>query len=98
MSDTACPSESPYIYADPPYMLASGKNSLYGTNGDLHEAFDHVRFRDIIAESTVPWLLSYNDTPEVRNLYENYEILPATWSYGMNASKKSSEILITSYK
>lgn len=85
----------PFLYADPPYALLKG-NSLYGNDGDLHESFDHTMFRDVIVACKIPWLLSYNDCPSIRELYAGYEILETQWSYSMNASKKSSEILVKS--
>ena len=42
-------------------------------------------------------LISYNDCPTVRSLFPDWSIEPVSWSYGMNASKKSSEILISSF-
>jgi DNA adenine methylase len=32
------------IYADPPYCLEAGKNTLYGDKGSTHAAFDHDLF------------------------------------------------------
>ena len=45
------------------------------------------------------WVLSYNDSPEIRDLYKNYKIVDAEWDYGMkNVTTKemgsSSELLI----
>ena len=83
-----------YIYADPPYLLEKG-NKLYGDKGDLHENFDHEKFRNEIIKQK-RWIISYNDTSSIRKLYSGYRIVPLEWKYGMNASKKSSEILIVS--
>ena len=40
------------------------------------------------------WVMSYNDCEEIREMYKGYEIHEAAWAYGMNKSKKSSEIII----
>ena len=40
--------------------------------------------------------MTYNNCDYIRNLYKDYIIIDANWSYGMNASKKSSEIIIIS--
>ena len=85
-----------YIYADPPYMLGKG-SKLYGTKGDLHEDFDHKKFKECICKFP-NWIISYNDTEEIRELYVGYEIKPLQWAYGMNKSKTSSEIVILSRK
>lgn len=87
-----------FIYCDPPYMLSSGKNKLYGNRGDLHENFDHKRFHDVIAQIKQDWIITYNDSKEIRDMYSDFTIIPASWAYGMNASKKSSEIIILSTK
>lgn len=86
-------SPTTYIYADPPYMLKN--NNLYGMNGDLHDSFDHQAFAEKL-KTLDNWVLSYNDTPEVRAMYEGYTIVNKEWKYGMNASKNSSEIVILS--
>lgn len=79
------------LFADPPYYLDSSK--LYGVKGDLHEQFDHEKLYQILSSKS-NWILTYNDCPYIRNLYKDYKIIEATWSYGMNKSKKSSEIVI----
>jgi hypothetical protein len=42
-------------------------------------------------------LISYNDCLTIRSLFPNWSIAPVSWAYGMNASKASSEILISSF-
>ena len=42
------------------------------------------------------WILTYNNCEYIRELYKNYLIIDASWSYGMNKTKKSSEIVIIS--
>lgn len=79
-----------WIYADPPYLIES---YVYGKNGDLHETFDHERFAEYI-KTRKDWTLSYNDCEFIRDLYNDCEITDVSWSYGMNALKKSSEIII----
>jgi len=78
------------VYADPPYYI---KDSIYGKDGNMHEHFDHVAFSKTIRKRK-DWLVSYNDCEYIRKLYEGCRIIPASWSYSMNKSKTSSEILI----
>jgi len=82
-----------FIYADPPYYLEKG-SKLYGTNGDMHEGFDHNLLQSTL-KNKKNWLLSYNDCPKIRTDYGFAKIVDADWTYGMNKSKKSSELLIT---
>jgi len=80
------------LFLDPPYYLEKGSN-LYGKSGDMHENFPHeILFR--IIETKSNWIMTYNDCEYIRNLYKNFVIIPAEWSYGMNKTKKSSEIVI----
>ena len=82
-----------FIYADPPYYLEKG-SKLYGTSGDMHEGFDHTLLNDMLKKRKC-WLLSYNDCKQIRKLYEFANINDTAWAYGMNKSKKSSELIIT---
>lgn len=83
------------IFLDPPYYLEQ-KSKLYGKNGDMHEAFDHKGlFKCLVKKSN--WILTYNNCKYITDLYKDYIILNTDWSYGMNKSKKSSEIVILSH-
>jgi DNA adenine methylase len=72
-----------FAYLDPPYDVPN----LY-----LSGAFDHERLAKVLT-TRENWLLSYNDTPRIRTLYADCEIIPVSWSYGMT-SKAPREILI----
>lgn len=81
-----------FVYADPPYYAVKG---LYGKNGDLSfETEDHHRLFVSLGRFD-HWALSYNDCPEIRDLYRDYRILQLPASKSMsNAKKNCSEILI----
>lgn len=82
------------VYLDPPYLLSEKGNKLYGNAGDMHEAFPHDLLALIVQHISQPWVMSYNDCPAIRAYYADYTIEPASWTYGMNKTKESSEILI----
>ena len=84
------------LFLDPPYHLESGSR-LYGKNGDLHEDFDDKGLFDVLTRSSSDWFLTYNDCPYVRELYKDYTIISLEWSYGMNKTKKSSEIIVLNF-
>lgn len=86
--------ENAFIFLDPPYYLEK-QSKLYGNNGDLHENFNHQLLYDLISTKD-NWLITYNNCDYIRNLYKNYLIIDVNWSYGMNKSKSSSEIIIIS--
>lgn len=80
------------LYLDPPYLI---KNKLYGNRGDLHKNFKHDALAEILKKRK-KWILSYNNSKEVRELYSDYRIEEPKWSYGMSKDKKSKEVLIFS--
>ena len=88
-----------FVYADPPYYI--GKKNLYGNQGDMQfKQKDHEDLAKILKKRK-HWVLSYNDTPEVRKLYRGFRIRKLSWSYGMSdvksrKEKHSNEILILS--
>lgn len=82
------------IFLDPPYYLES-KSKLYGYNGDMHERFNHKLLFDIL-NTKKNWILTYNNCEYIKILYKDYIIIDVNWSYGMNSSKSSSEIIIIS--
>lgn len=81
------------LYLDPPYLI---RNKLYGKKGDLHKNFDHQGLAKILKKRD-NWILSYNDSKEIHELYSDYRILNPDWKYGMSANKKSREVLIVSH-
>jgi DNA adenine methylase len=82
------------LFLDPPYYLEKG-SKLYGSNGDLHEDFDHERLFECLSNQK-DWIMTYNNCEYVRNLYKDYTIIDTEWSYCMNKTKASSEIVIIS--
>ena len=82
------------MFLDPPYYLEKS-SKLYGKNGNMHDNFDHEKLFKCL--STVGnWIMTYNNCDYIRNLYKDYKIIETSWSYGMNKSKASSEIVIIS--
>jgi DNA adenine methylase len=83
-----------FIFLDPPYYLEN-KSKLYGNNGDMHENFNHQLLFDLL-NTKKNWLITYNNCEYIRKLYKDYIIIDVNWSYSMNTSKTSSEIIIIS--
>jgi DNA adenine methylase len=74
-------------------LLQTGKQTLYGNKGNAHKGFDHLDLANIL-KSRDNWILSYNNCPEILQLYSEYDILYPKWKYGMSQDKDSKEILI----
>jgi DNA adenine methylase len=84
--------EDNLMFLDPPYYLEQG-SKLYGNNGDMHESFNHEKLHKCLSTKK-NWFMTYNNSDYIKNLYKDYKIIETSWSYGMNKSKKSSEIVI----
>jgi DNA adenine methylase len=90
-SESISKHKSDFMYLDPPYKIVS--DNLYGVKGNHHKNFNHDELREMV-EDCQSWVMSYNDCPEIRKMYEKYRIVELAWAYGMGNSKKSNEILI----
>ena len=96
--------EGKMIYLDPPYWLSNQASSLYGTKGDMHKGFDHVRLSELCESlNKKGWkiLISYNNDQKVIDAFPNFGVDEVDWTYGMkNVSDEtmgdSSEILLYS--
>ena len=40
--------------------------------------------------------MTYNNCEFIKKMYKNFKIIETSWSYGMNKTKESSEIVILS--
>ncbi|GBG13516.1 DNA adenine methylase [Novimethylophilus kurashikiensis] len=58
-----------FFYLDPPYYHKA--EQLYGYYFDKE---GHARLRDYLIASKAKWMLSYDDAPEVRSLYQRYSL------------------------
>jgi DNA adenine methylase len=62
--------ERPFLYLDPPY---------YTKGADLYQNFyrhdDHAGISKLVAKLNVPWIVSYDATPEIDELYEHWRSL-----------------------
>jgi DNA adenine methylase len=91
-----------FTFLDPPYFKAT-KSKLYGKNGILHTRFDHDEFANEMRKCKHSWLVTYDDSPEIRKNFEFANIYNWELQYGMNNYKqgkaeKGSELFISNYK
>ncbi len=90
-----------FIFLDPPYWRAT-ESKLYGVRGVLHTAFDHVQFAENMRKCPHKWLITYDDSPAIRELFDFAEIQEWTLQYGMNNYRKGNaakgnELFIKNY-
>jgi len=96
------PGEDVFIFLDPPYYSTT-KSKLYGKRGCLHEAFDHEKFAKDMKECKHKWLITYDDCPEIRELFKFANMYTWQVQYGMNNYKqksaaKGNELFISNYE
>ena len=86
------PGEDVFIFLDPPYFSAT-KSALYGKNGNLHKGFNHKRFADTMKNTNHKWLITYDDSEYIRELFSFASIRSLDLTYGMrNVSKNSNQV------
>lgn len=90
-----------FIFLDPPYWT-SRKSKLYGKKGCLHTSFDHKQFAENVKKCKHKWLVTYDDSDVIRELFAFADICPWEMQYGMNnvnrtKAKKGREIFIARY-
>jgi len=93
--------DSVFIFLDPPYYSAT-KSALYGKRGNLHKGFDHKRFAETMKNCPHKWLITYDNSDYIKDLFSFANIFTWELTYGMrNVSKKSQqkekEIFISNY-
>jgi DNA adenine methylase len=90
-----------FTFLDPPYFKTT-QSRLYGRNGILHTEFNHEEFVREMKKCRHSWLITYDDSPEVRKNFEFAKITGWELQYGMNNYKqgradKGSELFISNY-
>ena len=84
-----------FFYADPPYFSSEGMYEV-GFGWD-----DHVRLRDTLKGIKGKFLLSYNDCPEIRELYDGFSLLDFSRTHALvqryEAGREFKELLIGNY-
>lgn len=86
------PGDHVFIFLDPPYLSAT-KSKLYGRRGELHTNFNHQRFAKNMAQCPHQWLITYDDSPEIRRLFDFATIIEWNLQYGMNNYKQEGAAL-----
>lgn len=87
------------FYIDPPYP---GNGVNYKHN--MRAWQEHWHLAERLQHAKSKWILSSYDVPEVRNLYEGYNIIPVQSYSGMRVKKHSTErvlnreVLITNFQ
>ena len=96
------PGRKKFFYLDPPYVIAEGKGYYEFLFSDYqHSTLAHLC--DNINKQGHYFMLSYENTQIIRDLYRRYEQKHMQWAYSMQtgankSGKSGEEILITNFK
>ena len=83
--------EQVFVYLDPPYV--SNGNRLYMNN---YQARDHGKLaHHLRRQTTVNWVVSYDDTRLIRRLYEDCRVSDIPLRYSLQRKRETKELLIT---
>ena len=93
--------KSVFLFLDPPYFSAS-KSKLYGKKGILHTTFNHCELCEVLKSTKHKFLLTYDDSAFIRDLYKDFCLKEWSLQYGMNNFKqtnapKGKELLISNF-
>jgi DNA adenine methylase len=93
---------SVFTFLDPPYLKAT-KSRLYGKNGILHTDFSHDDFAKTMKACDHSWLITYDDSPEIRKNFRFANVHEWELQYGMNNYKqgkaeKGKELFLFNYE
>jgi DNA adenine methylase len=77
------------VYLDPPYFRKG--QDLY-TN--FYTPADHAAIADRLAGFRLPWLLTYDDCPEIRKLYRRLRVYESEVTYSAREKTRGREIVV----
>ncbi|EXI76528.1 MAG TPA: DNA adenine methylase [Candidatus Accumulibacter phosphatis] len=79
-----------FVYADPPYLVRGRKLYLNG-----YGPGDHAELaRYLGTQRVLPWLVSYDDEPLIRDLYAEHQIDILPIRYSLQRKRAAHELLI----
>ena len=80
----------PFAYLDPPYFAKA--EDLYM---DHYAPGDHAAVAEFARkELDVPWVMTYDDVPEIRRLYRRLRLVPLVLDYSARDRRQGREMLI----
>jgi DNA adenine methylase len=83
----ALPAKS-LLYLDPPYYV-KGQEALYV---NYYQAADHAEVARLIRQVSVPWVVSYDDHADVRDLYDGCQTVAYDIAYSASDRYRGREV------
>ena len=81
------------LYLDPPYYEKG-----YQLYKNFYTYNDHLEISKLVCKMKTKWIVSYDNVPEIRNLYKNFYSKKFKLSYSAGDVKKGNEIMFFSKK
>jgi len=92
LEDLAAEGKSTFLFLDPPYYHKADKR-LYR---NYYTPSDHATIATLLRKVHLPWLLVYDDCPEVRDLYGTIEPITLSLFYTAGKKREGKELLYVS--
>lgn len=77
------------INIDPPYFTQG--QDLYLS---FYEPADHARLAKLVRSLNLPWMLTYDDVPEIESLYAGLPLYRKNLTYYAQVKRRASELLV----
>ena len=81
--------EHAVAYLDPPYLLQGPRLYRYSYKRNEHKAI-----ADLLSKAHYSWIVSYDNHPYIRRLFNGQRIVPISLNYAVKESRKADELLI----
>lgn len=90
------PSESCFVFLDPPYNILKTKSDHLYKN---HHAFDNERFFSSLDSCEHKWLLTYNDEKAAKKRLSSFNQIDQSFQYSFHHRKKrtKNELIVYNY-
>lgn len=85
-------SDNGLVYLDPPYY--KNGHRLYRKYFKME---DHIRLCKVLQSAEYKWILSYDNSIEILDLYRHYRIMPMEFNYRINSLRNIDELLISNF-
>jgi DNA adenine methylase len=83
-----------FVYLDPPYVHKGQRLYL-----NSYETKDHAQLaRYIKVQRTLPWIMSYDDTEVVRELYCDQQLTSLPIQYSLQTKRSAKELIIAPHR
>lgn len=79
-----------FVFMDPPYFEIGSRLYLNGMGDDGHGSLARMLRTGLRSE----WLMTYDDHPEIRRLYEDFDVTELEVLYSLQRRRKVNEVVI----